>query len=225
MSKNRIKAGILATAIIGCLTIGGISAYFTDTDTATNTFTIGKVEIDLMEPNWEPPTDITPNQEMKKDPQVENTGLNDAYIFVEVTVPYKNVVTANHDGTVNPKVYTELFAYDLKEGWIELTAEKEVSESEGIVKHVYAYAATDEMTVVKKGEVTKSVFEYVKFVNLVESDELAGTTLDVIVNAYGIQTKNLNDGKDSLDGNNDDGKISPEEVWAVISNQNQASAT
>ena len=57
---------IAATAMIGVLAIGGISAYFTDGDTATNTFTVGKVSIDLQEPNWNPPKDITPNQEIKR---------------------------------------------------------------------------------------------------------------------------------------------------------------
>ena len=59
-NKKRMKTMIAATAMIGVLAIGGISAYFTDGDTATNTFTVGKVSIDLQEPNWNPPKDITP---------------------------------------------------------------------------------------------------------------------------------------------------------------------
>lgn len=77
-NKKRMKTMIAATAMIGVLAIGGISAYFTDGDTATNTFTVGKVSIDLQEPNWNPPKDITPNQEIKKDPQIKNDGINDA---------------------------------------------------------------------------------------------------------------------------------------------------
>ena len=38
-NKKRMKTMIAATAMIGVLAIGGISAYFTDGDTATNTFT------------------------------------------------------------------------------------------------------------------------------------------------------------------------------------------
>ena len=49
-NKKRMKTMIAATAMIGVLAIGGISAYFTDGDTATNTFTVGKVSIDLQEP-------------------------------------------------------------------------------------------------------------------------------------------------------------------------------
>ena len=79
-NKKRMKTMIAATAMIGVLAIGGISAYFTDGDTATNTFTVGKVSIDLQEPNWNPPKDITPNQEIKKDPQIKNDGINDPYM-------------------------------------------------------------------------------------------------------------------------------------------------
>lgn len=225
MSKNKMKAAILASALAGCLTIGGISAYFTDADTKTNVFTVGKVAIELTEPSWEPPTDITPEQEMKKDPQVENTGINDAYIFVEVTVPYAEVVTANENGTVNPKGYTELFTYELNPGWVELSDEKVIDEEEGIVKHLYAYGTAEKMAEVKKGEVTTTVFDVIKFVNLVESDEIAGKTLNVIVNAYGIQTKNLKDEQTNLNGDNEDGITEPGEVWMVLVSQNEATVS
>ena len=42
-NKKRMKTMIAATAMIGVLAIGGISAYFTDGDTATNTFTVGRI--------------------------------------------------------------------------------------------------------------------------------------------------------------------------------------
>ena len=45
-NKKRMKTMIAATAMIGVLAIGGISAYFTDGDTAPTTFTVGKVSID-----------------------------------------------------------------------------------------------------------------------------------------------------------------------------------
>ena len=76
MKKNRTKIVALSAALIGVLAIGGALAYFTDGDTATNTFTVGKISLDLQEPNWVPPEDITPNQEIEKDPQVENDGIN-----------------------------------------------------------------------------------------------------------------------------------------------------
>lgn len=216
MTKNTLKAGILASAMAGCLLIGGISAYFTDTDSATNTFTVGRVEIDLEEPSWNPPEEITPKQEFPKDPQVTNTGINDAYIFLEVTVPYAEIVTVNDSGMRNEKKNTELFEYELKDGWKELEDRKIVDENTKTVRHLYAYCKDEMMTAVKKGETTTSLFDYIRFANIIEDEGLEGASLDVLVKAYGIQTKNLKDGNNRPNGNNEDGVITPEEVWAVL---------
>ena len=50
-------------------------AYLTDSETATNTFTIGQVKIDLEEPEYAKLTetqkkDLVPNQIVAKDPHV-----------------------------------------------------------------------------------------------------------------------------------------------------------
>ena len=81
MKKKNLDKIVLVGALVGCMTIGAVSAYFTDADTATNTFTVGKVSIDLQEPDWVPPTNITPEQEFAKDPKILNDGINDAYVF------------------------------------------------------------------------------------------------------------------------------------------------
>ena len=49
------------------------------------------------------------------------------------------------------------------------------------------------------------------------SRSLETTTQNVVVKAYAVQTTNINDGKTVLDGNNDDGKVTPADVWAVVS--------
>ena len=118
-NKKRMKTMIAATAMIGVLAIGGISAYFTDGDTATNTFTVGKVSIDLQEPNWNPPKDITPNQEIKKDPQIKNDGINDAYMFMKVTVPYDNITVVAGNGTKAAGYLNTLRARAARSGVLE----------------------------------------------------------------------------------------------------------
>ena len=223
MKKNNLGKIVFVGALIGCMTVGAISAYFTDADTATNTFTVGKVSIDLQEPDWVPPTDITPEEEFAKDPKIVNDGINDAYVFVEVVVPYANVVTANEDGTKNAAADTELFSYDLKEGWIEVGTPAKDEETK-TVTHLYAYSSADTMTVLAKDAETPAVFDFIKFANIVEDQELEATTLEVVVNAYAIQTKNIIDGKDALDGNNADGVAAPDAVWAVLSAQAPSAA-
>ena len=132
--KKRMKLIVLLVAL---LTIGGISAYFVDKDTIQNTFTVGSVDIFLDEPNWEEEDKVFPNQTLPKDPQVTNVGDNDAYIFVEVEVPYATVRTESTNGIVSPAKEQELFTYDVNEGWVEIISTKD--EEKGVVTHVYAY--------------------------------------------------------------------------------------
>ena len=88
--SNRKK--LVAVALLLCLVllIGGISAYFTDkTETLSNTYTIGNIEIELTEPGWVAANaqGIMPGDVLVKDPTVQNTGSSDAYVFVKVSIP------------------------------------------------------------------------------------------------------------------------------------------
>ena len=226
MKNKKTKIMIVAAALATCLLVGGISAYFTDNETATNTFTIGKVDIELKE-EFEEPEGVVPGQEIDKKPWIENVGKNTVYVFMEVVMPYKNMVTANEDGTKNEAADTEIFQMldkdgnvGINEGWIQVgTADKAESEDEpgtGTVTYVYAYAADDAMTALPvyddenendiKG-VTPTLFDKVKFVNAVEGQGLEESTQNIVVNAYGIQATELGD------------NVSPGNVWTIIQNQ------
>lgn len=47
--KKKLIATSLVVAMLAIAVIGGSLAYFTDNDSATNTFTVGGVKIDLIE--------------------------------------------------------------------------------------------------------------------------------------------------------------------------------
>ena len=49
MSKRKLMSLALAACMAAILVVGGTLAYFTDTDSAVNTFTVGNVKIDLIE--------------------------------------------------------------------------------------------------------------------------------------------------------------------------------
>lgn len=49
MKKKKITALCLCVALLAVAVVGASLAYFTDTDNATNTFTVGNVKIDLIE--------------------------------------------------------------------------------------------------------------------------------------------------------------------------------
>ena len=48
--KKTILAALVLLLVVA---VGGAIAYFTDTDTKTNTFTIGNVDISLTEDGWD----------------------------------------------------------------------------------------------------------------------------------------------------------------------------
>jgi len=207
-NKRKFKAALLAFAMIAVMMVGSISAYFTDGDTATNTFTVGKISLDLQEPNWdeEKATDITPNQTLKKDPQILNDGINDEFVFLEVIVPYENVIVANEDGTRKPAADTELYSYNVNSGWAEIATIKDAATK--TVTHLYVYGTADKCTALKKDVTTPTLFDTVTFANIVEDQGLEEATLDIVVNAYGIQTSDVNGGT-----------TDPDMIWAVIDNQ------
>lgn len=227
-NHNKRKLSFIALALVCCMAVAGVSAYFTDADTATNTFTIGKVSLDLQEPGWVPPTDITPNEEFKKDPQIKNDGINEEYVFLKVEVPYATVITADKDGNkANAPAVTELFSYTVNNGWDEFKdAETSTADENGcgIVTHYYAYAANGKMTALAKDATTPALFNAVKFANVVEDQGLEGATKNIVLYAYGIQTTNINNGDTAIDGTNGAGKTAPVDVWAVVSTQSPATA-
>ena len=110
--KKKILATMLCVAMMAIAIVGGTMAYFTDTKTQTNTFTVGNVSIKLDEAKVEKVTDSTkdtygdlvaltdgsrtednqdygklyPGQNIVKDPTITNTGSEDAYIAAKITV-------------------------------------------------------------------------------------------------------------------------------------------
>ena len=106
MRKKRIGKQVMIIVLLvvaATATVRGISAYFTDAQEKTNTLTVGNVKTGLEEPDWDKvpsdeKTDLTPNQTVKKDPRITNTGTNDAYAYLEVQNPVRNIITGGADG-------------------------------------------------------------------------------------------------------------------------------
>ena len=109
--KKKILAIVLCVAMLAIAVVGGTMAYFTDSQAATNTFTVGSVEIELLESTLhrvvdnatddaiktdaagyaaylaENGTNIMPGRSIRKAPYVVNTGKNDAYVRVRLLIP------------------------------------------------------------------------------------------------------------------------------------------
>ncbi|MEG2938200.1 MAG: TasA family protein [Vagococcus sp.] len=94
--KNKKLVGLV---LVGLLAVGGIAggtlAYFTDSKEAINVITMGKVAIDLTEPNFEADKkieNVKPNQVIAKDPTITvKTDSNDAY--VRATISFSGALT------------------------------------------------------------------------------------------------------------------------------------
>ena len=165
MNKKRT---IVAAAVIALvLLVGGILAYFTDTDEKTNVFTIGNVHIQLNEASWTEITEddgeggttgtgeyslaaaqnITPNKVIPKAPKVKNIGNdetgngngNDAYVFLKVVIPNEAVTVGGAQSARAQDLFTPVFndADGINPVWTEITSTMSPAPAAGT--HIYVY--------------------------------------------------------------------------------------
>lgn len=98
--KKKITALCLCVALLAIAVVGASLAYFTDTKSATNTFSVGNVKIDLIEQektgdrldNFEQNKTLVPGKSndgnaVSKIVTVKNTGKNDAWVWVDLKIP------------------------------------------------------------------------------------------------------------------------------------------
>ena len=211
--NKKTKAILCTASIVGVIGVAGIMAYLTDTDTALNTITTGDVTIDLTEPTWDAAVadktngdknnnnipdyaeNVAPNATVAKDPQVQNTGANNAYIYLKVTVPAKEVITANADGTLKNNgaaTATQLFTYELAANskWQEIVGERTTNVNQTtnkIESYTYVYYYNE---AVAPNATTEKLFTQVKYANVIEGqNDNATANIDIV--AYAIQSDNL----------------------------------
>ena len=88
--KKKLTAVALVVCMLAIMLVGASLAYFTDTEAKTNTFTMGKVDIVLTEPEWTKnnPNGIAklmPGTVIDKDPTITVAqNSEDAYLFLDV---------------------------------------------------------------------------------------------------------------------------------------------
>ena len=88
--KKKIISLCLVVALGATAVVGGTLAYFTDAESKDNTFTVGNVDIELTEPNWDATgkveaEDAYPGEALAKDPTVTNKGANPCFVRVSVS--------------------------------------------------------------------------------------------------------------------------------------------
>ena len=203
MDKKRlIAAGAAGILLLAC----GLSvAYFTDYDRKDNVFTVGKVGLELNEEHYTDRQIARPSEKLPKDPTVKNTGINDEYVFLEVSVPKRQLTLLGDNGApLGPKALTEVFDFFAEEnpqtvsgtsfsyngaaagsdGWVFLEKNDGTDEATYVFGYSRRLAAGDETT---------SLFDKFALKSFIEEELTGGSRLSVPVRAYGIQA-------DSLDG-------------------------
>ncbi len=98
--KKKALLFVLAAAILVVASVGGTLAWLKDSQSVTNTFTVGNLDITLTEPDWVPGAEhvIAPNVTFAKDPTVTLVaGKADTDIYMTVTLaPSIKTLVADH---------------------------------------------------------------------------------------------------------------------------------
>lgn len=199
MRKKQMAVWTAAAALAGALSVGGLQAYFTDREEASNVLTMGSVEIELKEPGYpgndtEEVRNIYPGQTVVKDPQVTNTGLNPAYIRQELFVPVGDVKVFNPEGGYTQLTGAELVTYEILPGWTEQAELKKQVTVEGLsyMRHVYNYD-----TELEPGKTTEPLFSAIQVINLIEGEIPGGTLEQIPIRAHAVQSQGFSSAKEA----------------------------
>jgi len=180
MRGARALAMALAVAMMVCGIAGSTLAWLVDkTDSVTNTFTYGDINIELEETTGDE-YEMVPGRELDKDPKVTVlAGSEASWLFVKVEE------SANFD---------DFMTYEIAEGWTALTGVdgvyyREVNEiADDGENAVFSVLKDDKVTV--KGEVTKDMMNALDANGATDYPTLTFT-------AYAVQKENMDNVADA----------------------------
>ena len=246
IGKKKKSITVLCVSLLtGVLAFGGVAgvlAYQTDKETMDNILTVGDVTINLTEEHWPGNNDSSvknklSNQEIPKDPVVTNTGVNDAVVFLKVTVPVENVTSVNTDKSKDTTKKQEVVYFKLtndavsthanhfNSNWIELTSKEDGTDLSGTTrtyvfgynKRIHGVNSTDGST---GSTSTDALFDKIQLKELVEGSLPSGTEKSIKIDAYAIQADNILEGDTVV---NTSGTLSAEtltKIYTIFVNQN-----
>lgn len=173
MKNKKLGTLIASLALVAALGVGATLAYFTDSDTALNTITMGNVDIDLEEPEFDPDgdgegeiDDVKPGQEIVKDPTITVKADSEA-AYLRALITYEGL-TAEQAEQLETNI-------DIQDGWIK--------SSDG-----YYYF----QNVVNKSDVDQKIVFFDKVtIPTVWGNEMAEKTFKIDVQAEAIQADNF----------------------------------
>ena len=159
MSRKKLIFTAIILALV--LLIGGVLAYFTDTQTKTNSFTMGNVDIEVNEGNFPEGgiENVTPGIEYEKSPKIINKGTTPVYAFVKVSIPYRNISVGGAQAA-DTELFELLHITDETQGTTAVGINAPTTTEAGwALVNVAEEGATDPVTSVK--DTTKEEITYV----------------------------------------------------------------
>lgn len=189
-----MKKKLVTVCLVACMALtavaGGTLAYFTDTKEATNTFTVGDVEITLNEDNWDGENaKLVPHATIKKDPSVTLTsGSENAWVFVELEIGegLESMMEATKPESAN--TLHQKFEAWVKNGELAgINANwKFVEEKDNKIVYRYTDAATAPKT-------TETLFDTVVVPDELESTDVENATgnKNIVITAKAIQAEGI----------------------------------
>lgn len=187
-----LSAAAFASGLIAAS--GVTAAYLSHTPgELVNVITMGDVRIRLKEENWKPEENrpLHPREAVSKDPAVENTGDQDAWVFLETDIPMETFSLVDETGKKKQeKRRQEIFSFQAdEENWQLLRKE----ETEGAMRYVYGFRR-----LLGPGETTEPLFREAWAASFLEGDLDIKKEFTIAVNARAIQDHLEAEGLDEI---------------------------
>ena len=204
--KKKIALMVTSLVLVVAMAVGGTLAWLTDTtDQKVNTFTVGKVDIELAEPKWdetygEDGAKVYPNADIVKDPTVTVIkGSEESYVRMLVTISNSDVMDTIFDpGALLTDIFT---GYDAS--WVYFNnVEDEVAKT-----RTYEFRYKDTVSAETDNVVLPSLFTGINIPQNLTEDQLAQMeTFTITVVAHAIQAADVGADADA--------------AWAAFDGQN-----
>ena len=210
------SAGI--TAVLNRTPVESTSAYFTDSEHHTNSYSFGDVTIDGTETNWNPEKTkhMVPCQIEAKNPRIENTGTNLAVGYIVVDSPIRRGTRlSDKDGNLLPEADVEIFRFlraDKSVGfnttnWVladsmyidengnptgsAMSATAKVPDRTAARRYIFGYRNSIPGGTADNPTVTDTLFDNIQTQNFVEGSFPSGKEAGIEVYFMAVQAENL----------------------------------
>lgn len=201
-----MKKGLVALLLlVGVGAVTGTVAYLTDkTDEVKNEFHLNGMNLVLHDETLGSRSmDITPLAVIKREPTVEHTGGADAYVKLDVSVPYVKAKLSVEDNKKVEEKETPLYTYNIANvdgyTWNKIGDTKHENNYE-INSYEYGKIENGKFVAVplREGETTKApLFDNLQLVNIIEGNISRFKTLKVKVDMYGISSEGFKDSSEA----------------------------